>query len=99
MNLQNSVPIFNAGATTFQGRCCQRACLTGFVACGGTCVPTGTTCVSGVVQPAARKRRDGAGTIMCPKGLTGCLVPGSRVYDCVDVKNDLESCEPESPFM
>ncbi|KAK7039422.1 insulin-like growth factor binding protein, partial [Favolaschia claudopus] len=57
--------------------------------CGGKCVP-GPLCPSPRPSPDRRAYRSGE----CPRGLTPCAVPGRsfRSWECVDTRNDLESC-------
>lgn len=38
---------------------------------------------------AEAERRDNA---YCPSGLTGCAIPGSKYYECINTEVELESC-------
>lgn len=71
---------------------CKPDCKDNQIECGDVCLPKKThTCQSGV--PVPLRKRGLASNQQCGHGLTLCPVPWGTGYECLDTRNDIESCK------
>jgi len=81
------------GYTPYNGKC---VCKAPYKECGGKC---GTYTICPSKTPYKRDVDEWKRDVLCDKGYTACGVLGhsklAQAYECVDARNDLESCESD----